>query len=669
MSNISLKNNNIELNAILETVNSLSSGKEEQEKSVEITENRIQTVLPDEGKTLSKVTVNINVPSKEEQEKSVEITSNGTQVILPDDGKTLSKVSITTNVEGVGGDAAEERSKWLNRGWAEFSDNELTDIKGGTFAFCTSLSSVNFPLCNSVGSYAFYMCRSLSLVNFPLCNIVWGDAFYNCTSLTSVDLPSCFSVNNNAFYGCTSLSSVNLPVCSYVGYSAFNKCASLSIIELPLCPSMYNNAFTNCSSLTSVDLPICSNVGYGAFSGCTSLSTIDLPVCSFIGMYAFSGCTSLTSLTLRYSSVAALSNINAFTSTPMSISTLTGTFGSIYVPASLVDAYKSATNWVTYADRICGIERIKDISDMIIPLNTTKACEAQLIDFETAPENVVITSNDEDMLVISNIQSSADNITFNITTSNITGESNATITFVSNGLTFTKSFKVIIVSSPIGDIDDSTLNTNTTQTISIPWYGSEVASNLSVVSSDESKLSISNVQSNIDNISFDITSYDAEDEINITVTTTYNNETYVKTTKITIEVIPVYTVENLNTDYTFVQNNSGYYENNNKGRDNSFAICKVNIVVPKDCTMYVDCINYAEQNWDYGILSNLDTTLELSKNADTNYKESFKTKSMSTIQTVEYDVPAGEHFIYVKFIKDTSGSKNNDSLQFNIRFE
>jgi hypothetical protein len=39
----------------------------------------------------------------------------------------------------------------------------------------------------------------------------------------------------------------------------------------------------------------------------------------------------------------------------MSDSTLTGAFGSIYVPASLVSAYKSATNWVTYADRITAI--------------------------------------------------------------------------------------------------------------------------------------------------------------------------------------------------------------------------------------------------------------------------------------------------------------------------
>jgi hypothetical protein len=39
----------------------------------------------------------------------------------------------------------------------------------------------------------------------------------------------------------------------------------------------------------------------------------------------------------------------------MSISTLTGSFGSIYVPSSLVASYKAATNWAAYADRIRAI--------------------------------------------------------------------------------------------------------------------------------------------------------------------------------------------------------------------------------------------------------------------------------------------------------------------------
>jgi hypothetical protein len=70
---------------------------------------------------------------------------------------------------------------------------------------------------------------------------------------------------------------------------------------------------------------------------------------------AFGNCSNLTTLKLRYPVVIKLAHSNIFAYTPMSNSTYTGSFGSIYVPASLVDAYKAATNWATYADRITAI--------------------------------------------------------------------------------------------------------------------------------------------------------------------------------------------------------------------------------------------------------------------------------------------------------------------------
>lgn len=47
----------------------------------------------------------IQTGTKPEQTKSVTITSNGTTTVIPDEGKTLSSVSITTNVptSGIGG--------------------------------------------------------------------------------------------------------------------------------------------------------------------------------------------------------------------------------------------------------------------------------------------------------------------------------------------------------------------------------------------------------------------------------------------------------------------------------------------------------------------------------------------------------------------------------------
>lgn len=56
---------------------------------------------------------------KPEQEKSVTITANKTTTVLPDSGKTLSKVIITTNVSGGGGG-----------GYTVYFDSEWTGFYG-----------------------------------------------------------------------------------------------------------------------------------------------------------------------------------------------------------------------------------------------------------------------------------------------------------------------------------------------------------------------------------------------------------------------------------------------------------------------------------------------------------------------------------------------------------
>lgn len=79
-------------------IESISGGKEEQSKSVTITQNGTQTITPDENKTLSSVEITTNVLQKPEQAKSVTITQNGSSTVTPDEGKVLSSVEITTNV-------------------------------------------------------------------------------------------------------------------------------------------------------------------------------------------------------------------------------------------------------------------------------------------------------------------------------------------------------------------------------------------------------------------------------------------------------------------------------------------------------------------------------------------------------------------------------------------
>jgi hypothetical protein len=166
----------------------------------------------------------------------------------------------------------------------------------------------------------------------------------------------------SAFYGCTSLKNISFPNCEYIASEAFKGCASLVSISFPACKSIggtgmfYYGAFENCVNLVGVDFSAASIIGNFTFKSCTSLENIRFPKVTSIGSSAFYGCTSLSSLTLTNSSVVTLKNRNAFAYTPMSLSTYTGSYGSIYVPTNLVDSYKTATNWVTYSDRITGVE-------------------------------------------------------------------------------------------------------------------------------------------------------------------------------------------------------------------------------------------------------------------------------------------------------------------------
>lgn len=111
-------------------------------------------------------------------------------------------------------------------------------------------------------------------------------------------------------------------------------------------------AFYGCASLTTVSFPNVTSIGTSAFYNCMQLTKVSFLNVTSIGGNAFNGCASLKSLYVLASSVATLAGTNAFMNTPISKSSYLGYFGSIYVPASLVDSYKTTGNWGVYSDRI-----------------------------------------------------------------------------------------------------------------------------------------------------------------------------------------------------------------------------------------------------------------------------------------------------------------------------
>lgn len=203
-----------------------------------------------------------------------------------------------------------------------------------------------------IGTVAFRGCTALTYINLPRVITIDQSAFQDCTSLTAVDLPSLEELNYGSFYTCSSLASVDFPNLKKIsGNDTFRGCSSLMSVSFPYLTSSGYDLFTDCKSLVSVNLPSMTSLNNQAFRNCKVLSKLDFPKVRSVGNNAFAGCSALNILILRSETACSLSNTSAFTGTPITSGT-----GYIYVPAALVDGYKAATNWSTYADQIRVLE-------------------------------------------------------------------------------------------------------------------------------------------------------------------------------------------------------------------------------------------------------------------------------------------------------------------------
>lgn len=148
-----------------------------------------------------------------------------------------------------------------------------------------------------------------------------------------------------------------------VGGHAFRDCMSLISARFPKAGRVGISSFEGCTYLSEAYFPSAINVSSYAFSGCYRLEIVDLHEVTSISNRVFNNCYSLVSLILRTSSVCALGNADAFTKCYHILGTVNATYnpdgkkdGYIYVPSALVDSYKAATNWSTYADQIRALE-------------------------------------------------------------------------------------------------------------------------------------------------------------------------------------------------------------------------------------------------------------------------------------------------------------------------
>lgn len=121
--------------------------------------------------------------------------------------------------------------------------------------------------------------------------------------------------------------------------------------------------FVNCYNLMTVNFPLAESIGGGAFQSCRNLKTADFPIATSIYSNAFYGCYILTSLILRSSTVCSAKYPDFLGYCYHILGTAHASYnpsgakdGYIYVPKALIEDYKVATNWTTYASQFRALE-------------------------------------------------------------------------------------------------------------------------------------------------------------------------------------------------------------------------------------------------------------------------------------------------------------------------
>ncbi len=168
------------------------------------------------------------------------------------------------------------------------------------------------------GPYSFAEQAQLTTVSMPEVTDIWEYCFLDCTKLTSIYFPKLVLLRYQAFRNCSSLT-------EFVSGGSFN-----SRID--------SSTFEGCTSLTKADFKHINDQGFGNYS---------------------LACANLVTLIIRNTDAVPPTSSKIFggNTTKMNKGE-----GYIYVPASMVDAYKVATNWSKYADQIRAIEDYPDIT-------------------------------------------------------------------------------------------------------------------------------------------------------------------------------------------------------------------------------------------------------------------------------------------------------------------
>lgn len=178
----------------------------------------------------------------------------------------------------------------------------------------------------------------------------------NGNTLTSFSNTTITSIRAYMFYGCSNLASINIPNVTNIGTSAFQQIGLAGNLTIEkFLSSLGTYVFKQTPITTATFKQGAYRLDTAVFERCSDLTAVDIGDTGENGVLSIAGTafyytSNITALIIRRSK-AVFPLANAFPSSSALSSTAT-----IYVPEALLSAYKSASNWSTYASRIVKIE-------------------------------------------------------------------------------------------------------------------------------------------------------------------------------------------------------------------------------------------------------------------------------------------------------------------------
>lgn len=211
------------------------------------------------------------------------------------------------------------------------------------FRNCVGLESITLPQTTKVyTARAFEQCTNLRVLIAADMDEL-SQSFYNCANLRAIAAQKGTTQKNNNAIANTAVRQVNFDMTATI------KAQAIERVHIKAVNGQVGN-FSSCRALLEVTIPAdATTFVAAAFQGDNALRRVTcLGDIASIPAQVFQRCYPLRFVDLTHcTAVPTLANVNAFDETHPQL--------EIRVPASLVDAWKAATNWSSLADHIVGV--------------------------------------------------------------------------------------------------------------------------------------------------------------------------------------------------------------------------------------------------------------------------------------------------------------------------